>query len=87
MTASSKVLEIQSFLKSIENMESDAMMGLVEKFLDDEAIEAFVDHIEEFYGITDDEELGMLAQLMVTGYLTAKNELSPLKMNPSTNLS
>ena len=87
MTASSKVLEIQSFLKSIENLESDAMMGLVEKFLDDEAIEAFVDHIEEFYGITDDEELGMLAQLMVTGYLTAKNELSPLKINPATNLS
>jgi hypothetical protein len=87
MSTNSKVLEIKSFLKTLENMESDNMMSLVEKYLDDEAIEAFVDHIEEFYGITDDEELGMLAQLMVTGYLTAKNELSPIKVNTPTNLS
>jgi hypothetical protein len=87
MSTNSKVLEIKSFLKTLENMESDNMMSLVEKYLDDEAIEAFVDHIEEFYGITDDEELGMLAQLMVTGYLTAKNEAAPIKMNTPTNLS
>jgi hypothetical protein len=37
-------------------------------------VEIFVRHIEKFYGIEDDEELGMLAQLMVTGYLAAKHE-------------
>jgi hypothetical protein len=51
MSTNSKVLEIKSFLKTLENMESDNMMSLVEKYLDDEAIEAFVDHIQ-----TVDEE-------------------------------
>jgi hypothetical protein len=49
-------------------------MALVEKHLSDEDVEIFVEHIETFYGINDDEELGMLAQLMVTGYLAAKHE-------------
>jgi len=49
---------------------------MVEKHLSDEDVEIFVHHIENFYGITDDEELGMLAQLMVTGYLAAKHESS-----------
>ena len=57
-------------------MESDDMMALVEKHLKDDDVEIFVQHIETFYGITDDEELGMLAQLMVTGYLAAKHESS-----------
>lgn len=49
-------------------------MSMVEKHLSDEDVEIFVQHIETFYGINDDEELGMLAQLMVTGYLAAKHE-------------
>ncbi len=52
------------------------MMAMVEKHLSDEDVEIFVQHIETFYGITDDEELGMLAQLIVTGYLAAKHEES-----------
>lgn len=65
---------LTSFFQSLEKMESDDMMGLVEKHLKDDDVEIFVNHIEAFYGITDDEELGMLAQLMVTGYLAAKHE-------------
>ena len=65
---------LTSFFDSLEKMESDAMMTVVEKHLSDEDVEIFVHHIENFYGITDDEELGMLAQLMVTGYLAAKHE-------------
>jgi Mn-dependent DtxR family transcriptional regulator len=67
---------LTSFFQSLENMESDDMMGMVEKYLKDEDVEIFVNHIETFYGITDDEELGMLAQLMVTGFLAAKHEES-----------
>jgi hypothetical protein len=67
---------LTSFFKSLESMESDDMMKLVEKHLSDEDVEVFVQHIESFYGITDDEELGMLAQLMVSGYLAAKHEIS-----------
>ena len=67
---------LTSFLQSLEKLDSDAMMSLVEKYLKDDDVEIFVQHIETFYGITDDEELGMLAQLMVTGYLAAKHENS-----------
>jgi hypothetical protein len=65
---------LTSFFQSMEKMESDDMMALVEKHLKDDDVEIFVQHIESFYGINDDEELGMLAQLMVTGYLAAKHE-------------
>lgn len=67
---------LTSFFQSLEKMESDDMMALVEKHLKDDDVEIFVSHIESFYGINDDEELGMLAQLMVTGYLAAKHEAS-----------
>lgn len=67
---------LTSFFESLEKLDSDAMMALVEKHLSDEDVEIFVQHIEQFYGITDEEELGMLAQLMVTGYLAAKHESS-----------
>lgn len=67
---------LTSFFASLEKIESDSMMEMVEKHLSDEDVETFVHHIETFYGITDDEELGMLAQLMVTGYLAAKHEES-----------
>jgi|GEM_PF-1107826 len=67
---------LTSFFQSLEKLDSDAMMLLVEKHLKDDDVEVFVQHIEAFYGITDDEELGMLAQLMVTGYLAAKHESS-----------
>ncbi|MFP5385196.1 MAG: hypothetical protein ACLGHN_03910 [Bacteriovoracia bacterium] len=67
---------LTSFFQSLEKMESDDMMKMVETHLKDEDVEIFVQHIETFYGISDDEELGMLAQLMVTGYLAAKYEES-----------
>lgn len=72
--SSEKQQILTSFFQSLEKMESDDMMALVERHLKDEDVELFVQHIESFYGITDDEELGMLAQLMVTGYLAAKHE-------------
>lgn len=72
--SSEKQQILTSFFQSLEKMESDDMMALVEKYLKDDEVEIFVQHIENFYGITDDEELGMLAQLIVTGYLAAKHE-------------
>ncbi len=67
---------LTSFFESLEKMESEDMMSMVETHLKDDDVEIFVQHIENFYGITDDEELGMLAQLMVTGYLASKHEES-----------
>ena len=74
--SSEKQQILTSFFLSLEKMESEDMMALVEKHLKDDDVEIFVQHIESFYGINDDEELGMLAQLMVTGYLAAKHEES-----------
>lgn len=79
--SSEKQQILTSFFQSLEKMESDDMMALVEKHLKDDDVEIFVQHIESFYGITDDEELGMLAQLMVTGYLASKHEDSLKKSN------
>lgn len=70
---------LTSFFESLEKLDSDAMMELVGKHLSDDDVEIFVQHIEQFYGITDEEELGMLAQLMVTGYLAARHEGSQKK--------
>jgi Mn-dependent DtxR family transcriptional regulator len=65
---------LTSFFESIESLDSDQMMKLVEQHLSDEDVEVIIEHIEKFYGVDDDEELGMLAQLVVTGYLAAKHE-------------
>jgi hypothetical protein len=73
---SEKHQTLTSFFNSLEKMQSENMMQMVERHLTDEDVEIFVHHIETFYGISDDEELGMLAQLMVTGYLAAKHEES-----------
>ena len=72
--SSEKTKILTAFFQSMENLQPDDMMKMVEKHLSDDEVEIFVGHIEEFYGVQDDEELGMLAQLMVTGYLAGKYE-------------
>ena len=64
---------LETFFESIESLSSEELMKKVEQYLDDDAIEMFVNHIEDFYGIEDDEELGMLAQLMISGFMAAKS--------------
>lgn len=71
---SEKINILNNFFNSLENMESEDMMKLTESYLNDEELDVFVQHIEKFYGISDEEELGMLAQLIITGYLAAKYE-------------
>lgn len=71
---SSKMTILNSFFDSLEKMESEEMMKLTETYLNDEELDLFVQHIEKFYGINEEEEVGMLAQLVITGYLAAKHE-------------
>lgn len=71
---SDKITHFRQFFARLESLNSEQMMRLVEEHLNDDCIEVFVEHIENFYGIENDEELGTLAQLMVTGYLIAKSE-------------
>tara|TARA_B110000027_G_C15816752_1_gene168080 strand:+ start:55 stop:312 length:258 start_codon:yes stop_codon:yes gene_type:complete len=63
--------KLDTYFEKLEKMKSEDMMSLVDKYLDEEAIEIFVDHIEEFYGVEDDEQLGSLAQIMISGYVAA----------------
>ncbi len=70
----SKMSILNNFFETLEKMESEDMMKLTETYLNDEELDLFVQHIEKFYGITEDEEVGMLAQLVITGYLAAKHE-------------
>lgn len=63
---------LAKYFDDLKNKDAESIMANVDQYLDDEAIEIFVDHIEEFYGVEDDEELGMLAQLMVSGFVAAK---------------
>ena len=64
--------KLVTYFDSIKNFNAEQLMASVESYLDDEDIETFVDHLEEFYGIQDDEELGMLAQIMISGFVAAK---------------
>ncbi len=67
------------FFESMSAMDADTMTALVEKQLSDDDLELFVRHLEDFYGIEEEEELGTLAQIMVTGYLAAKSEMGKLQ--------
>lgn len=64
--------QLSNYLDKLEDNDGEAMMTLVEKHLDDEAIEIICDHIEDFYGIEDDEEIGHLAQIMVAGIVMGR---------------
>ncbi len=64
--------KLVAYFEGIKDLNAEQMMANVENYLDDEAIEIIVEHLEDYYGVEDDEELGMLAQIMVSGYIAAK---------------
>lgn len=71
--------KIKSFFENLGQVDSEKFMGVVEAHLSNDDIELICDHIEEFYGVEDDEEVGMLSQLVVTGFLLGKNETESIK--------
>jgi hypothetical protein len=64
--------KLADFFEKLNAMKSEDLMTMVDKYMDEDTVEMFVDHIEDFYGVQDDEELGTLAQLMITGFIAAK---------------
>jgi hypothetical protein len=66
---SKKILKLQNYFEELNAISPDEMGQRIEKELNDEELELFVRHIEDFYGIEDDEEIGLLTQLMVCGYM------------------
>lgn len=63
---------LATYFNKLEQLNSEEMMNKVDQHLDDEAIEVFIQHLEEFYGVEDDEELGTLAQIMISGFIAGK---------------
>lgn len=66
-------INLQSFFEKITTFKPDDFAQLVENHLSDEDIELFVDHLEDFYGITDEEDLGTMAQIMITGFIAGRS--------------
>ncbi|MBP9673533.1 MAG: hypothetical protein KBD63_00400 [Bacteriovoracaceae bacterium] len=67
-----KVQIFSQFFDDIENNSSEDFMDMIEKELSDEELDLFSLHLEEYYGIQDDDELDALLQIMLTGYLAGK---------------
>lgn len=63
---------LDSYLERLEDFENEDIIKLVEKHLDDEAVELICEHIESFYGLEDDEEIGHLAQVMIAGIVMGR---------------
>lgn len=64
--------KLEDFFIALEEKSNDEIAQMMAKYLDEEATEIFADHIEEFYAVKDDDELAILAQIMVTGFLAGK---------------
>lgn len=64
--------KLVEYFENLSTLNSESMMKLVDKYLDEEAIEIIIDHIEDFYGVEDDEQLGSLAQIMISGFVAAR---------------
>ena len=77
--------KLTSFFETIHNLPDEEMVSLVEANLPDDAIEVFIDHIHQFYGIEDEEQLGLLAQLMVVGFMSGQHHYAQLLPALSNN--
>lgn len=64
--------KLETFFIELEEKSDEEIGDLITKYLSPEATEIFADHIEEFYGVKDDDELAILAQVMITGFLAGK---------------
>ena len=64
--------QIADYLQALSKQTNEQMAQKVQAYLDDEGIEIFVDHLEDFYGIEDDDQLGLLAQIMISGFILGK---------------
>ncbi len=79
MSLQQTMQNLEDFFGKFSEINSDELMSRVEEYLNDDCIEIMISHLEDFYGIEDDEQLGSLAQIMITGFLAAKfdSEQSP----------
>jgi len=65
--------QINDFFDEVKKMSSEQFMEIVEKKLDDDLIEVCAANLEELYGIEDDDELGALTQVFISGILLGQS--------------
>ncbi|MCT4642729.1 MAG: hypothetical protein N4A33_10590 [Bacteriovoracaceae bacterium] len=65
--------QLDTFFDKFEMKTNEQISELIAGTFEEDAAETFIDHIEDFYGIEDDEEVALLAQLMITGFLAGKS--------------
>lgn len=70
--------QLNEFIQRLESMESEEFMKLVESKLDDSAVELICSYVERFYEIESDEEVGLLSQLIITGFVMGQELKSPM---------
>ena len=63
---------VEKFTEKLAKMNSEEYMKLVENFIEDDAIEAIAAFLEDFYGVSDEDQLGHLTQVFVSGILLDK---------------
>ncbi len=81
MITNKKLPKLQQYFEELNTVTPEDMTRRIEKELGDEELELFVRHIEDFYGIEDDEEIGLLTQLMVCGYMARVALEEPASFN------
>lgn len=69
---SANVDNLKEFLNSLNDIKSEDFTKMAEENLSDDAIDEMAAYLEDFYQIDDEEELGLLVQIMIIGYLAAK---------------
>ena len=69
------ISKIDKFFNKFNELESEQLQQIIESHLDDNCIEQIIMNLEDLYGIEDDEELGSLCQILITGYLLGSNAL------------
>lgn len=76
-----KLTSINHFFSKLSDIEADDFMKLVEEVMNDDDIERCAQYIEDFYGIQDDDEVGTLTQIFVTGVLLGKQLYDKKNLN------
>ena len=62
-------VRLKAFLKETQSLSENEFETLIEQNFDDETFEILIEHLEDFFGIQDEEQLAFLTQVMIKGLM------------------
>ena len=62
-------------LEIMNNFDQESFAHNLSKIMNDQTIEEIAVFLEEFYGLDDDDEIGMLTQVFLSGVLSTLEKL------------